>query len=790
MQRASRILFRRYPHLWIVALFFLLPLLAFPELIFGNQTLYLTDLTWVHYPGHIFAAEEWLAGRVPLWDPYQNTGLPLLADLQVGVLYPLSALFLSPLPPAFELSLFVISHFTLGALFMFLLARSLDMSRAAAAIAGLAFGFGGFLMAQIPNLIIMTGAVWLPLIFFGVIKTMRRRSWLAAMLAGLPLALQMFTAQPQIVLYTLISVGAYGLYRILVDFLDNRDWRYGLQTGLLLTTIIGSGLMLAGPQLLPSLELQQLSLRSQAKGLDFLTENSLPPVQLLNLIIPSLFGNNATGFRGGDPFQEDFIYIGLVPVALVFFSWRQRRQSEWLFFCLLLIGSLLLALGDYTPLYKYVIQYLPGFSLFRIPARWLMVVSFALAILAGLGLESIIRKGLPRPVLGSVITIGLLLGAGVIIIGSQQAHLLDRAASLTGTSQKLATAFVNKAFSVDPVYQNRLLLNSIGWVAAPAWFFVTNLGLTVIGLIAFAAGRLAGRTLVGLLIILTAFDLSLAGGTTINPVKPADWWQQLSGGAEYVLNHLGDDGRVFAVGANSETLAVSHLGQAFPSVYRVRSATGYGTPLKLARYNTFLHDAHPVQAVQVLGVQYLLTQGYMGNDAAATYPIVFSDDNSIVHENKNPLPRVFVVHQSIQADSPAEALAYFQSLDIDPRQTVILETETGKSVPQPSPPNGDSRAKIVSQNPQELQMQVNMSGDGYLVLLDSFYPGWQATIDGAPTVIYRANYLGRAVFVPRGEHTVHFYYRPLSFWLGLGMALVALLTMGALALFRLRSNSI
>ncbi len=772
-------IFSRYPLLWIVALFLLLPLLAFPDIIFGGKTLYLTDLTWMHYPGHIFAAEEWLSGRVPLWDPYQNTGLPLLADIQVGVLYPLSALFLSSLSPSLELSLFVISHFMLGALFMFILARSLAMSMAAATIAGLVFGMGGFLMAQIPNLIIMTGAIWLPLIFYGVIKTLRRRSWLAAMLTGFPLALQMFTAQPQIVLYTLISIAGYGLYKISTDFFDNRNLRYTLQTGLLLTVIIGSGLMLGAPQLLPTLELQQLSTRSQAKGLDFLTENSLPPAQLLNLIIPSLFGNNVTGFKGGDPFQEDFIYLGFIPLLLVFLSWRQRRQHEWLFFCLLLGGSLLLALGSYTPLYQNIIQHLPGFSLFRIPARWLMVVSFALAMLAGLGMESIIQKGLSRRVLIGAISIGLLLGAGMVIIWNQQANLLHWSESLTGTNQKLTAAFLNKAFAIDPVYQNRLLLKWVIGLTAPAWLFIANMSATVILLTLFATRRLSVQTLVILLIIFSAADLTLAGGTTINPIKSANSWHALSGGARYVLDNVGNS-RVFAVGANSEDLAVSHLGQSFPSVYKVYGATGYGSPLKLARYNTFLHDAHPVQAVQLLGVRYLLTHGYMGNDAAATYPIVFSDDTSIVHENKNPLPRIFTVNHALQANTPEEALAYFKNLDIDPRQTVILESETGEPAPQPSTPAAPGWAEITYQNPQALEIQVNMAGDGYLVLLDSYYPGWQATVDGTAAPIYHANYMGRAVFVPTGEHVVYFAYRPLSFQLGLGLALTALLITAAI----------
>ena len=118
--------FRR-PFLWILALFLVLPFLAFLEIIFGRQSLYWTDLSWIHFPRHIFAAEEWLAGRIPLWDPYEDTGLPLLAETQIGVLYPLSLLFLSSLWPSLELSLFILVHFSLAALFTFILARSLGL---------------------------------------------------------------------------------------------------------------------------------------------------------------------------------------------------------------------------------------------------------------------------------------------------------------------------------------------------------------------------------------------------------------------------------------------------------------------------------------------------------------------------------------------------------------------------------------------------------------------------------------------------------------------------------------
>jgi hypothetical protein len=173
-----------------------------------------------------------------------------------------------------------------------------------------------------------------------------------------------------------------------------------------------------------------------------------------------------------------------------------------------------------------------------------------------------------------------------------------------------------------------------------------------------------------------------------------------------------------------------------------------------------------------LGVRYLLTRGQMGADVAATYPLVYQDEQSYVYENKQALPRAFMVHQAIQAESPAAALAYFQGRTIDPRQTVILEAAVA-TPPLTSPTSTQaSSPTIVNETPQLIELETQSTEPGYLVLLDTFYPGWVATVDGQPTPIYQANYLGRAVFVPAGGHQVRFEYRPISFRVGLGLAVV------------------
>jgi len=747
---------------FVLALFAILPLLAFPEIIFNQQTLYWSDLSWMHYPRHIFAAAEWLAGRVPLWDPYQHAGLPFLAESQVGALYPFSAVFLSPFSPSLELSAFILLHFTLAAGFTFALARRLGLAVAPAVVAGLSFGFGGFLMAQVANLNIMTGAVWLPLILLGLIEATRRRSWPAALLAGLPLALQIFTAQPQIVFYSLLTAAGYTLYRLVADFFGQNSARrgdtgYALRTATLALAVVVSGLLLAAPQWLATLELQQLSVRSQEKGLGFLTRNSLPPVMLLNLLLPGIFGNNVVGFSGGDPFQEDFIYIGLMPLLLLFFSPAQRHRREFWFFMGLLAGGLLLALGGHTPLYQLVIQHLPGFALFRIPARWLMVVNLALAVLAGWGFQTVLDKGITQRQLAAVVAAGLLAvgGCGVAWLWRD---------SLAADS-KLWTAFFRVGYASHAA--NRALLAGLPWLTAPVFLLVTNVAAAVAVLAAWAWQKVPPAVFSGAVIGLVCLDLVAAGGTTINPTQPASWWQQLSGGARFVVDNVGA-ARVFPLGMGSERAATSHLGHYFPSVYRVRSAGGHGSSLMLARMSEFLHGVNPVPAIKVLGVRYLLTEGAMGADVAGTFPPAYSDQTSYVYENKTALPRVFVVHRLLQAKTPTETLRYLDGAEFQPEQTVVLETEA--PLPPPGVPAGPSTAMIEAENPQHIEITVDAAADGYLVLLDTFYPGWQVTVDGQPAPIYRADYIARAVFVSTGKHAVVFDYRPFWFRLGVGLA--------------------
>jgi hypothetical protein len=780
----------------------LLPLLSFPELFLEQKTLYRADLTWVHYPLRILAAEQWLSGQVPLWNPYVLSGTPLLAEAEIGVLQPLNTVFLLPIPPYRALTLFVTLNLTLAATFTYILARSLGIGRAGAALAGLSFGFSGFFMAQITNLNVMTGGVWLPLVFGSFAWALRTRRPLVALLGGLPLALYILAAHPQMWLYAALLLAGYALYESGRAALSPAPIVERLKEVALIWSLLAlmslSGLSLAAPQVLPAWELQRLSVRSAGvepgQGVF-----SIPPVQWITLLLPSAFGNNASPSYqglGGTNFDETHIYIGILPLLLAPFSWRARRRPEVLFLWLAALAGALLASGDYIRLYQ-VLQHVPGFNLFRAPARWSLVVSFALAILAGHGLETFLRRPAGRRLRLALIGLWILALALILAAWLVKEPALQWIEALPARSQVLYTLRLllrRGLFEIADGYQNRIILGPLAWWVLPSVALLSRLGAGVVLLVAYAARRLPRQAFIGAAIALVACDMALAGGSAVNRLTAAGHWQQLSGGARYILEaQEGETARFYAVASGDEQEMVAGLKYYFPSVYHLFGSGGHSS-LRLMRYDTFMQRAHPLVMLSLTGSRYVLNKGRLTPDAESVLPLAYQDGEWFVYEHPPALPRAFIVHQAVAAADAEEALSYLRDRNFDPQSLLVLETAEplSPSAAEPSantPIAGADSAVIARYTPSSVEIRANLANSGFLVLLDSYYPGWQVYVDGQRGTIMRAYYFARAVYLERGGHTVRFVYCPLSFYGGLALATAGLLVLAAATWLARRNRS-
>jgi hypothetical protein len=169
----------------------------------------------------------------------------------------------------------------------------------------------------------------------------------------------------------------------------------------------------------------------------------------------------------------------------------------------------------------------------------------------------------------------------------------------------------------------------------------------------------------------------------------------------------------------------------------------------------------------------------------AKYTLAYDADTSVIFENTAALPRAFLAPRAVAIPPDDWSLTQLTDTSLNSRTTVLLERATATAAaPSPvldGPPLAEGeRSDVVRYEPDRVTVQVQANEQRYLVLSDSYFPGWRAWIDGRPVEVERANYLFRAVAVPPGQHLVEWRYQPVNLFVGGGVSAVALALIGLL----------
>jgi hypothetical protein len=408
-----------------VALLALLALVLafFWKLAFTNLVIARGDIFYYFYPYRDFAAQAVREGRVALWNPYLFMGAPFMANSQAGFFYPLN-LLLSWLDVTRAINWTIVLHIFLAASGAYVFARlSLRLSIAAALLAAISFGLGGYLGTQIEHVNQLQGLAWIGWMFLAYEFARRRivkiglRNFAWAPLAIL-IALQLLAGHTQSVFITLAGLGCYALWQLIESIFAERPrgWRnYSLLVTryllpLLLAVLIA--IVLSAIQLLPTLELTRNSARSGGLPANLAVSFSLDPRLLGRALLPDYEG----ALPAGGEFTAFFSVAALMLLSIGVTTWRRASVQTRAIAVVAVIG-LFLALGGYNPLY-YVLLKLPGFDLFRAPARWIVLFAFAGSLLAGVGLDAVRdRRVFWKSLLLAVAVMGLLLALVWIGIG-------------------------------------------------------------------------------------------------------------------------------------------------------------------------------------------------------------------------------------------------------------------------------------------------------------------------------------------------------------------------------------
>jgi hypothetical protein len=242
----------------------------FGPALFSNGSFAFRDAGHFYYPLFQWCCREWAAGRVPLWNPAENCGVPVLADVTSSVFYPGKLIFLLPLSFAFLFKLYTVVHVVLAAGGSYWLARTWKASQTAAALAAIAYSCGGNVVFQYTNVVFLVGAAWLPFAALAAERMLRERSWLAAGWLAAVLALMILGGDPQAAYHALVITALYAVVlgtsakgEPLTDAAPRPRRMSGLVTRVGLCCIAASGAyLLAAVQILPSSEALKLSDRA------------------------------------------------------------------------------------------------------------------------------------------------------------------------------------------------------------------------------------------------------------------------------------------------------------------------------------------------------------------------------------------------------------------------------------------------------------------------------------------------------------------------------------------------
>ncbi len=350
------------------------------------------DIASFYYPTYLYAASEIKQGMLPLWNPHLFAGMPLAADVQSSLFYPINwVLYLFVKVDYGSLEWLLIFHYWLASALMYVFLRDLRIGRAGALAGGVAFAFCGFMTAHLGHLPMILVAAWLPAILLCLRRayyTHGPGGWAWAVGAGAVMAMGLLAGHVQIFSYCMIAAGLLWLF-LLFDRkpLTARGASEWVGKGALaLVVMLGLGAI----QLLPSLELSSQSVRASI-SYEEAGAYADQPLTMLNMLLPRVYGGNPSNYMPGDwQNTENWGYNGVVTLALAAAGLVLRRSRMLAFFTILAGAALLIMVGDLSIAGAWIYGFLPGFGSLRSSGRALILLGFALAGLAAFGLDGVL----------------------------------------------------------------------------------------------------------------------------------------------------------------------------------------------------------------------------------------------------------------------------------------------------------------------------------------------------------------------------------------------------------------
>ena len=688
--------------------------------------------------GHLRLYNDGLkANELRLWNPTLFCGLPAYADPMIHLFYPPNLVLHRIFAPDTAYELGMMLHLFFAGVAMYLLLRGVGRSPLAATAGGLVWMLGGYNAMWFSTAILAGVSVFGPLALLAIVKGLETRDRSRAALAGAAMGLAILGSHPQhAVLLFVFFLGWIAAAAARTPDLRKFALQFG---GVFAIFAIGVGLA----EILTRLDTIENGYRDPEFDRLWFYGSPWPlATHLSGLLLGKVY------FPGGGFEAEFACYVGLAALGLAV-AGAVRRWSETRVRVAAIGALAALAFAFLYPL-SWLFMKIPILNLSP-PSRCLFVAGFAIAVLAAEGFDALAADlgRAPRGVAGVTAVFGVAL-----LVRRTPFDFLNGAALDTLIGFGLATGAAFLAVRSKPAAAALAFVAILFELLPPFLHYNAHSDSSLLSRTPEAvrqmrepAGPWRGAGLLG---------------TTARSTKSEEWGHDLVTGNNLLALY-----GVENVGGFEAIIPRHYFFFADAAGARISPA---GRSLHFTKFDSPLLD--------FLGLKHVLLPPMMPMPSRFRKLETFG--SVALFENRVALPRARMMTEVQGVRTEAEAEQIVRSGKLDPRREAVVESDRPVAA-------GEGEVTWKERTPDRLALDVVAKQAGVLVVADTDYPGWEATVDGAPVPILRANLAFRAVEIPAGPHRVEFRFRPASARHGLIASTLFLLLSIAASFYRRKS---
>jgi len=753
------------------------PLILFLEPILQGKVLFWGASSLQFIPWRSLAMESLTSGQMPFWNPYNGMGTPLLANYQLAFFYPpnwiqLVYYLIWETPGiASSYNLLVPLHLIWAALGIVLFTRELKCGSFAQVVSAISFSLCTYLVSRTSFFSILWTLSWLPWIMYLATRMLEqgitdsnsiKTIWNPFLKLSLAIAMVLLAGHAQSAWYILLISGSWVVYRGLLK----KKVDHFLRSSSIFIIAVLTATGIAAIQLIPTFEFLQQSQRGSSLAYDYVARYSFWPWRLLTFIFPDFFGTPGNGsFWGYGNYWEDACYIGLIPLCFgIYAAFRalykscleNSRISTILFFGTVSVISGLIALGNNTPLFSFLYQWIPSFNMFQAPSRWIILSIFSLSIISALGVDEWLKTENPDKKKYYLI---MVFSGGVIFAGIFSKMLIP------GLPTTMTSSLIRSGF--------------IGLIAIALLYFLIT-----------SKDQKRNKYLSAGILVLIGVDLFTVG-FILNPFTNSSLYRVNS---QLLRNPISEKRSIIS---SSDEYDLKF--QRFFRTHDFRAIESWDNLrlVNLPNGNILSHIPYVNNFDPMVSgsFQKLIEIVEKSNNSTNVQWLRHMNVDKIEEiDIQNPTGLIFRsvadsrFYHSYSCQKPQmlkDAILFTSGVMwmTDPDSPLFINMHDKTVNAEKCIPNSYIQISESNGNNNSLLLNIDAEKQSWLEISSIFYPGWKATLDGKPIELLGVNGIFLGTDIPMGVHTLSLEFKPDSYYAGLSVTAIFLAGLIGVTLF-------